>query len=385
MQREEFWEMLNDPEICLAIYRIVQAGGKPLREAEALFPGSPAASENVNPKEDAPSIDQAKISALRARWRKDMQNKQLKEVNENIEKKSPEAQNAEEKILATPPDLTLTETASTPPDDEHTTLTDKIDLLRGHIQKKKEQAEKERQAAEECDSHDNEYTYVIERKCPVCERMTRVIKCKSRLIVEGKDLDFCVHYKEFNPYLYSVFACEHCGFAAEERRFLGYMPQRTRDKLAEFLAKNNMAVKFAEKRTVADAIAFVALAILFAELVDISPNRRAGLYLTMAWIYRYEGNEKNERECMQKAAELYDTSLAAERYPVGGMSDNTAIYLIGVLYYMLGDYDKSTGYLSRLIGDTQFRRTDAAGYARARDLWQDIKAARQEQKAKSKS
>ena len=64
-----------------------------------------------------------------------------------------------------------------------------------------------------------EYTFIVEKPCPMCEKTTRVVKLKSRMISEKTDEDFCVHYKNFNPYLYRIWYCEHCGYAADEKTF----------------------------------------------------------------------------------------------------------------------------------------------------------------------
>ena len=76
---------------------------------------------------------------------------------------------------------------------------------------------------------------------------------------------------------------------------------------------------------------------------------------------------------MEKAAEFYDRSLMTERYPIGGMTDDTALYLVGAIYTRLQNYEKATQYLSRLIGDQGLRDRDIQLYKRTRDLWQTIR------------
>ena len=76
---------------------------------------------------------------------------------------------------------------------------------------------------------------------------------------------------------------------------------------------------------------------------------------------------------LQRAAELYDRSLMTERYPINGMSDTMAMYLVGAIYYRMNDYEKATQYISRIIGDQNIRNTDNKMYKRAQDLWQTIR------------
>ena len=80
-----------------------------------------------------------------------------------------------------------------------------------------------------------EFTFTVEKKCPVCGESTRVVKTKAKIPVERTDEDFCVHYKDFNPYLYKIWFCEKCGYAADEKTFLAPMPAVHKKKIKEFL------------------------------------------------------------------------------------------------------------------------------------------------------
>ena len=224
----------------------------------------------------------------------------------------------------------------------------------------------------------SEYTFVVEKKCPICGKMTRVAKTKARLITLGTDEDMCVHYKDFNPYFYKIWFCEHCGFAAEEKVFLGNMPARHKEKIENFLKDRRMALEFVEDRGKAEAVASFKLGIFYAEMLDASLNRRAGLYLMLAWIYRDAGEKENEVEMLGRAADLYDRSLTTEPYPQNGMSDGLCMYLIGAIYFRMGEIDKSTQYLSRIIGDNNIRNNDPKLYEKTRRLWEDVRAAKKD-------
>ena len=128
-----------------------------------------------------------------------------------------------------------------------------------------------------------EYTFVVEKPCPICGKATRVIKLKSRIIAEKTDEDFCVHYKGINPYYYYIWFCEHCGFAADEKHFLAPLPARNKQKIREFLSKRQLALEFTPVRGVPEAVASYKLAIYYAELIDASLAHRAGLYLHLGY------------------------------------------------------------------------------------------------------
>lgn len=227
-----------------------------------------------------------------------------------------------------------------------------------------------------------EFTFVVEKKCPICGESSRVVKTKSRLIVEKTDEDFYVHYKSFNPYFYKIWFCEHCGFAADENHFLATISPKPKKKVKDFLDQRKLAMEFTEERGVPEAVASFKLAIYYAELMGESAAHRAGLYLNLAWIYRETGETDKEKEFMQKAADLYDKSIMSERYPIGNMTDNLAIYLVGAIYFRMGDLEKSTQYLSRIMGDQRLRNMEPKTFDRARDLWQRIREIKGEEYSK---
>lgn len=224
-----------------------------------------------------------------------------------------------------------------------------------------------------------EFTFVVNKTCPICRKSTRIVKTKSKLLLDYMDEDLCAHYKNFNPYYYKIWFCENCGYAADEKTFLGKIPVIHKRKIKEFLDKRKLSMQFVEERKTPDAVASFKLAIFYAELTDQSLAKRAGLCLELGWIYRESGEKEKEKEMLQKAADLYDKSLMKERYPINGMSDNMAVYLIGAIYYRMGEPEKATQYISRIIGDQNIRNNDIKLYKRARDLWQTIR----EEKGKS--
>lgn len=227
------------------------------------------------------------------------------------------------------------------------------------------------------------YTYSVDKECPICGEKTKVTKVRSRLIKLKQDFDFCNHYKDFNPYYYSVWVCSHCGYAADEAHF-SMLAQRDKDKVAEFLGKKEVKLQFKEERSRNDAIAAFKLGLFFADMIEAKPSYLAGLYLKLAWLYREAEEEGQEKELLARALEYYDKSLTTERYPIGSMTDNAVMYLIGALHYKTGDLEKATQYLSRIVGSEK-ARLEPNIYNRARDLWQDIRQEKEKAEALAKA
>lgn len=216
-------------------------------------------------------------------------------------------------------------------------------------------------------------TFVAEKVCPVCGKTTRVTRVRSRLMAMTTDCDFCTHYKNFNPYYYTVWVCEHCAYAADEKRFTSPMPSRHQAAIQAIQKKHRISFEYHEERNLPEAVAAYRLAIFYDEQIKGSLGHLAGLYLELAWVYRLSGDIDNEEPMLRRAATLYEQSLMTERYPVGALSDTMAMYLTGAIYYRLHAFDQATNFLGRLISDQSLRGTNPKIYDRARDLWQDIR------------
>lgn len=218
-------------------------------------------------------------------------------------------------------------------------------------------------------------TFVVEKICPVCQQETRVIKTRSRLVVEKRDEDLCVHYKGFSPYYYRIWICEHCGFAADESTFTARLPNKHREKLWEFLRQKDLDIEFTETRTLPDAVGSFLMALTYLDIINGPASKKASYNLNVGWLYRFTGEyQEEEREYLTLAAEQFNESLAKEHYPIGGLTDSAAVYLVGAIYYRLGDYEKCTQYLSKIISDQNIRTSEPKVFDKARDLWGDIRS-----------
>ena len=220
------------------------------------------------------------------------------------------------------------------------------------------------------------FTYIVDKKCPLCDKMTRVTKYRSRLMSLGSDIDMCTHYQDFNPYHYTVWICENCGYAGDENHFTKGLNARAKQKIQDFLNNRKVAFTYNQDRSLPEAVASYKLAIYYAEMTDDSLAHIAGLYLKLAWVFRIAGDPYHEEPMLRKAAEVYDRSLMTEDYPVGPLTDTMCEYLVGAIYFRLNDFETSTKYISRLVSDRNLQTMDRKLYDMARNLWQDLKEAR---------
>lgn len=219
-------------------------------------------------------------------------------------------------------------------------------------------------------------TFVVEKICPVCEQKMRVVKTRSRIMATNRDEDACVHYADFNPYYYTVWICENCGLAADEKTFTTKMPDRHLLILRAVLLTKNIKVPFAAERSIEHATTSFRLALKYQDLIHGKASKKAKYAHQLAWVYREAGDVAQEREFLEKAAKFYEEALATEHFPVGELTDNAVVYLIAAIYRRLGEPDKATPYLSKLIGDQGVRQREPRVFDKARDLWSDIRAER---------
>ena len=218
---------------------------------------------------------------------------------------------------------------------------------------------------------EKDYLYVVKKPCPICSMETRATKVRSRLITETVDNDLCTHYKDINPYYYRIWVCEHCGYAEDERHFLNGVAPKAKKEIQEFLAGHHGTSEFKEQRTRDDAIKALKLA------------HKAGLNLTLAWIYREAGDKENEEKFLAEAGKLYIESRSREVFPQGQMTEADCIYLIGAIHFRLGDYDTAGRYLSMLMHNKELETKERVIVDRAKDLWSDMRDRMKEARAET--
>ena len=359
MDKEKLLKLLQNDETAGAILNLIKNGAANVQK-ELSSKATIAQKKLDKEAEKKSSLSESMINRLRARVEKASASK----ANDYVSSYAQE-------------DTKASASSSSTAEKSEINYDDKLARLRNRLASMQEETPKaktEEQVNLPQKKQDSDYRLIVERLCPVCEQKTRVVKYKSKLPIISRDLDLCVRYDGINPYLYTVLSCEHCGFAAEEKRFLTKFPNKHQEILKDFLSDGQMAEPFHEERTVKEAASLMEMAVLFSEMTDKSPSRQANLYLKTAWIYRYAEDKENEKINLLKSAELYEKALQTERAYAGNLSANAIMYLLGAMYFLCEEYEKATTNISRIISDSNFRAQDPKLYDKARDLWQDIRA-----------
>lgn len=218
--------------------------------------------------------------------------------------------------------------------------------------------------------------------CPYCENQfqTKKVRSSAQAFV-NRDADFCTYYRhqQFNPILYTVNVCPNCGFSFTDQFSPGMLPvvkKSVQDKLASKWTSKD----YGELRSIPEAIVTYKLAIFSAELKFEAHSVKAGLYLRLAWLNRFQEKTPEEKRFLQLAVSEYEQSYVHSDYIKADkeMSEIRLLYLIGELMRRIEKYDQSIKYFGKVI-ELRNRTIETGIVSLAYDQWS---LARQEFKEK---
>ncbi len=206
-------------------------------------------------------------------------------------------------------------------------------------------------------------TYV----CPVCDKsfVAKTVRTgKSKLV--GSDTDLRPKYHPADSTKYEAILCPHCGYAALNRFFEHLLPTQAK-MIREEICKNfkGLKTKYGEIYTYDDAIMRYKLALANTVVKRAKTSERAYTCLKLAWVLRgkqetlpkdtenYEAIMKSlkaeEDELIKNAYEGLEAAFSKENFPICGMDEATASYLVADLARRAGNYEKANRWISQVI------------------------------------
>ncbi|MGD8188686.1 DUF2225 domain-containing protein [Brevibacillus ginsengisoli] len=218
-----------------------------------------------------------------------------------------------------------------------------------------------------------DYLYDKNCECQFCHATftSKKVRRNSQSTVK-RDSDFCTYYKQTlsNPILYTVQVCPSCGYAFTDQ-FLPVFSQLTSKRIKENIHDKWTAKEFGHPRNMIEAIACYKLAIYTAELKQEAHSVKAGLYLRLAWLYRFQERHDEELRFMRIAAKEYEESFIHSDYVKGEkeMTETRILYLIGELNRRIGEFDTAVRYFGKCV-DTKNRTIEQGTIQMAREQWQ---------------
>ncbi len=210
--------------------------------------------------------------------------------------------------------------------------------------------------------------YQVEKTCPICEQNFKLTKTRGQTVALSTDTDFCTHFRDLNPYYYTIWVCPHCGFAAHEERFFSLL-EGARKKLHEFLTGRKVNLDLSGPRTWEQAVTSYKLAIFYADMVTLPASHIASLELRLAWMYREKEKTAEELDMLNRAVKNYEAAFMREQTPIGNMSEVMLMYIIGELLRRTGQYEQALSYLARVVGNPM-AKNEKRVLEMARDAWQ---------------
>ena len=210
--------------------------------------------------------------------------------------------------------------------------------------------------------------YQVEKTCPICEQNFKLTKTRGQIAAESTDTDFCTHFKELNPYYYTIWVCPNCGFAAHEERFFTLL-EGARQNLKTFLTGREVKLDLSGPRSWEQAVTSYKLAIYYAGMVGLPASHIASLELRLAWLYREKAMVAEEMAVLDRAVKNYEAAFMREQTPIGTLTEVTLSYIIGELLRRVGRYDEALSYLGRVVGNPQ-AKNEKRILEMAREAWQ---------------
>lgn len=203
-------------------------------------------------------------------------------------------------------------------------------------------------------------------ECPLCNK-----KFKERTLRTGKarliatDIDLALHFEGIEPLKYDVILCPHCGYTAVSRYFLA-LPQPQKKMIQEQITANFKAkITYQKVFTYEDALNRYKLALANAAVKGAKNSEIAYICLRAGWLLRSKSHELQESQNVdskeiQETKEMEDTFLkkaydeflaarASEEYPMCGMDESTADYLLAALAVRFHQKEAAEKLISDLI------------------------------------
>jgi len=216
-----------------------------------------------------------------------------------------------------------------------------------------------------------ELLYDKDIECLYCQSTFTTKKIRlSKVLVDKKDSDFCVHYtSDENPYYYEVWVCPHCGFAFNAS-FQELKPAQKEIVKKEYIQRIG-SLNLCGPRTWEEALQAVKLALLCASLSGQSNSIIASLCLRIAWLNRFQGNRAEEEKFLGKAIQSLEEAYNNDNLAQSSLGEQKILYLLGELNGRLGNFAETRRWFNILLSQ---RNIEPAINNLAREQWAEYKS-----------
>ncbi len=211
----------------------------------------------------------------------------------------------------------------------------------------------------------SEYIFEVEVTCPVCEKVFKTSKLKSkRAKLENIDSDLRPVYNVVDAVAYDTISCTHCRYTGSNTNFKNVMEKHV-DLLINGIANNITKNEHTMVYSYSYAIDRYKLAVLSSVIKEGPASERAFYYMKMAWLYRSLNDKVREYYYLEQSYEGYCKAFNEEDFPIMGNDEHTFKLITGDIARKIGRYEESKKWIGSLLVD---RTINDRIKARAQDI-----------------
>jgi uncharacterized protein (DUF2225 family) len=208
--------------------------------------------------------------------------------------------------------------------------------------------------------------------CPLCNTSFTTKKFRSRFIkITNLDTDFYPIYAEHNPLLYYINVCPDCGFSFHDETSSSFSLIE-KMLLIEKVCNRWISRSFGGNRSVKDALIAYKLAAYCALLRKERHIIIAGMYIRIAWLYRFITDVKQERRFMKLALKEYEAAYMTGDFIGTKVTELKVLYLIGELSRRVNQTTQAIKYFSKVI-EKHNKTTETNIIHLAKEGWHKIR------------
>jgi len=212
------------------------------------------------------------------------------------------------------------------------------------------------------------YVYSKDFVCPVCKaKFASAVIRQSKLKLSHMD-GLRPIYKDIEPLCYGILLCVSCGYAALEDKF-DSVSEKQRDSVIQNVRlnySNFMPAANPEEIDLKLAVERYKYALLSAVAKRATNGEHAMLLLKISWLYEALCDTENRMLFARYAYDFLQKAYSSERFPIMGLSQAAATYLLAAFAKDFKEYDVSLKLLAGII-------TDRSLGTRLRELARDLK------------
>ncbi len=204
--------------------------------------------------------------------------------------------------------------------------------------------------------------------CPCCsQKFKDYVARKVKIRIIDSDIDLRPICEPIEPLYYDTLMCPKCGYTTLtmfiDNKLNTVQRNKIQEKITPFFKYTESTFNISKE----SVIQRYKMAILSHMIKNSNISEQAYICLKLAWVYRINEEKKKETDFLIKAVTGFEKAYTEEEFPLCGLDELTCEYLLGVIYSIIGQNDKSLKWLGKVIVSKQY------GKEKLKDKAKDLK------------